>query len=217
MPEISLLAVLPAAPAAPGHAAGTTLGVAAVQPADPQADGSTHFLAQLKSALASLASAALPVINNAATTAPSQVLAGQTTPLMAQKPEDSKATADHQSEVMPELLAALGFIPVPPAFGPTMPTTPTTQPSRAADQTTPNYVPVASAAQLAAASIADGTPLPPIAASLPVNAQTPASPPSTAAIGDSDGPTVTAPSLASPSAAPAAARLTAAPLSTAAD
>ena len=88
--------------------------VVGVAPAPAPADsGALSFLAQLKTALAGLASVAMPqqapVTGTVATVAAAE-------PDVAAPAEDAKD--DPSTDVMPEMLAALGFLPVPTALQP---------------------------------------------------------------------------------------------------
>lgn len=100
MPEISSLPALPAlvAPVA-------VAGPAPAAPVGSEAPGE-GFLAQLKTALAGLANAAMPRIltGTQSTVEPA---------LPKQAVTDEPHTDDRSKDVMPEILAALGFVPVP--------------------------------------------------------------------------------------------------------
>jgi flagellar hook-length control protein FliK len=106
---------LPVASAAPVSA----VAPATPQPSDAGADGAS-FLAQLKTALATLASAAMPRVPASSQVgvqpALEQAPAPETAPAAAEPSPPSDKPADHSTDVVPDALAALGLVPVPVAI-----------------------------------------------------------------------------------------------------
>ncbi len=111
MPEISSLPALPAAVGAPAAVA----GVAPAAPVEADAGG-LSFLTQLKTALAGLASAALPQI----VATPASATAAPVVPAAAPTPAEMSddASSDKTTDIMPDMLVALGFLPVPSVLQP---------------------------------------------------------------------------------------------------
>jgi len=110
VPEISSVFVLPAAPAAPNAASPAVAGTPAAPDRRPG-----DFLSQFKAAIKNLATAALPQVATPVVSA----LVAQTDATVAATdvpPLDTKNTDAKQSELMPEILAALGFVVVPPVL-----------------------------------------------------------------------------------------------------
>lgn len=113
MPKISLVGVLSAAaaagPAAPGAQS------TAHEPAD-SSPAAEKFLDQLKSALATLAGAALPKSSASTAASADESAADATAPLLSDLPSETASADDEQADGMPELLASLGFMLVPNAL-----------------------------------------------------------------------------------------------------
>src|SRR6266542_1889564 len=147
MPEISVLPAVPATPVVAGAAAPAQAGArdAAATSGEP---GIASFLSQLQSALGSLG--LLPQATPTAASTPAQqpdVLG-----LPVDEAEDSAKTDD----VMPEMLAALGFVPVPMVLTAATPTT-ETAPAAAASTSSVPTGPVAQQLPQQAQPAADGT------------------------------------------------------------
>jgi flagellar hook-length control protein FliK len=109
VPEISSVSVLPAAPTAPGAAIAVNGPPAAPDVAD------NVFLSQFLSAVKSLASAALPhVVTQVVGASVAQpAVAADAAPIDAPL-TDAPPTDDTQTDLTPAMLAALGFIALPP-------------------------------------------------------------------------------------------------------
>ncbi len=121
MPEIaSVTPAVPVAPAPPGGPASAT----PTAPAD--------FLGQLAAALKTLKSLAVAVV--ALPDAPTEASTALTT---APSQDEPTRTKDTESEQMPEILAALGFLPVPIALSPVEAVTTQTSPSTSLASTVP--------------------------------------------------------------------------------
>jgi flagellar hook-length control protein FliK len=119
VPEISSL---PAWPGVRGPA--PAAGVPAATPVLP---GASSFLAQLKTALAGLTGVTLPGSQVTAT----QVTAPVTDEDQLVAEDEGGRADDHTADVMPEVLASLGFLPVPPLLQPQV-TTATASPGASA-------------------------------------------------------------------------------------
>jgi flagellar hook-length control protein FliK len=106
----SVLPVAQAAASAPAAPAG---------PAHPHADlGAPDFLGQLKTALKNLTKVVMQPIVASGPAAPSAAAQAPGAEVPAAPAELQDAKVDHKSDVLPDLLATLGLVPVPIAFVP---------------------------------------------------------------------------------------------------
>jgi flagellar hook-length control protein FliK len=157
VPEISSVFVLPTAPAAPIAAS----PAAAATTSAPD-KGAVDFLSQFKAAIKNLAGVALPQV---ATPVVSALVAQTDAAVVAtdSAPADAKKADAKQSQLMPEILAALGFVVVPPLL----------QPPVVSAQPTDTASPAAAIAD--AGSPAAAQPLP-LSAGAPQSSPTPQAP-----------------------------------------
>ncbi len=147
MPEISVLPAVPATPVVAGAAAPAQAGArdAAATSGEP---GIASFLSQLQSALGSLG--LLPQATPTAASTPAQQ------PDVLGLPVDEADDSAKTDDVMPEMLAALGFVPVPMVLTAATPTT-ETAPAAAASTSSVPTGPVAQQLPQQAQPAADGT------------------------------------------------------------
>ena len=120
----TLVSVVPAAPAVPSAPAATAAGgpVGAARPNDNAAPA--DFLGQLKTALKNLTKAVTqPNLAPEATTQIAPAQAPATDAPAAHADLKDAPPVDHSADALPDVLAALGFVPVPIAFAP-LPTVP---------------------------------------------------------------------------------------------
>jgi flagellar hook-length control protein FliK len=178
------ISVAPPAPAAPAGGA-AVLGA----PGLPQADsGAADFLGQFKAALKNLTKAGTKphlATQLAPQMAPDQSPGPDAAPAIVAEPKP----VDHKADPLPDVLAALGFVPVPIAFQP-----PVTPPEKTADAPTPS------------ASVVPGALAVPVPADLTLPGQPVTASNATTLVGSSkaDAPKPTSPTPATPTPTPAA-------------